>query len=110
MDTAAIKPEQFPKASVGNLGTVMPDGTSITVDSDGMIHSVSNMVAHRWNGTVLEVTSTSGTSSADLRGEKGERGERGEQGPPGYVLTEEDVEQISEQVYARYLLGDDVRY
>ncbi len=29
---------------------------------------------HRWNGTVLTITSASGTSSADLKGEKGESG------------------------------------
>lgn len=32
---------------------------------------------HQWNGTVLTVTSASGTSSADLKGEKGEKGEPG---------------------------------
>lgn len=37
-------------------------------------------VTHEWVGTVLRVTSASGTSSADLKGETGERGERGESG------------------------------
>jgi len=46
-------------------------------------------VTHQWNGTVLTVTSASGTSSADLKGEKGDtgaqgpRGEKGETGPQG---------------------------
>lgn len=31
-------------------------------------------VTHSWNGTVLSVTSASGTSSADLKGEKGDSG------------------------------------
>ena len=31
-------------------------------------------VTHAWNGTVLTVTSASGTSSADLKGEKGDAG------------------------------------
>jgi hypothetical protein len=32
---------------------------------------------HKWNGTVLTVTSASGTSSADLKGDKGDPGESG---------------------------------
>jgi hypothetical protein len=43
-------------------------------------------VTHKWEGTVLEVTSASGTSSADLKGEQGEKGDKGdtgEQGPKG---------------------------
>ena len=38
---------------------------------------------HSWNGTVLTVTSASGTSSADLKGEKGEPGVPGEKGDKG---------------------------
>lgn len=34
-------------------------------------------VTHRWNGTELEVTSASGTTSADLKGAKGDRGDSG---------------------------------
>lgn len=49
-------------------------------------------VTHNWNGTILEVTSASGTSSADLKGEtgaqgaqglRGEKGEKGETGAQG---------------------------
>jgi hypothetical protein len=40
-------------------------------------------VSHEWNGTVLTVTSASGTSSADLKGAKGEKGDTGEQGVRG---------------------------
>lgn len=32
---------------------------------------------HRWNGTVLTITSASGTSSADLKGEKGDKPQKG---------------------------------
>lgn len=42
-------------------------------------------ITHRWDGTVLTITSDSGTSSADLRGEKGDDGIRGPQGAPGVV-------------------------
>ena len=41
-------------------------------------------VTHEWDGTVLTVTSASGTSSADLRGPQGPSGEgAGVPGPPG---------------------------
>lgn len=38
---------------------------------------------HSWDGTVLTITSASGTSSQELKGEKGDRGERGFQGERG---------------------------
>ena len=38
---------------------------------------------HSWNGSVLTITSASGTSSADLKGEKGDKGDTGAQGPKG---------------------------
>ena len=38
---------------------------------------------HKWNGTVLTITSASGTSSADLKGEKGDTGAKGDDGDPG---------------------------
>lgn len=62
---------------------------------------------HEWNGTVLTITSASGTSSADLKGEKGDKGDPGEKGTPGqdgqpgadgkdYTLTESDKQEIAE--------------
>lgn len=38
---------------------------------------------HSWDGTVLTVTSASGTSSADLKGETGDKGGKGDKGEPG---------------------------
>ena len=38
---------------------------------------------HKWDGTVLIVTSASGTSEADLQGPKGDPGPQGERGPAG---------------------------
>ena len=38
---------------------------------------------HSWSGTVLTVTSASGTSSADLKGDKGEKGDKGDIGEKG---------------------------
>lgn len=51
--------------------------------SDGEDGKDGVSVTHSWNGTVLTVTSASGTSSADLKGEKGDTGAVGVQGPKG---------------------------
>lgn len=40
-------------------------------------------VTHQWDGSVLTITSASGTSSADLRGPQGPEGKQGPQGPEG---------------------------
>lgn len=40
-------------------------------------------IYHEWNGTVLTITSDSGTSSCDLKGDTGDMGIRGAQGEPG---------------------------
>lgn len=40
-------------------------------------------ITHEWNGTVLTITSDSGTSSCDLKGDKGDTGVRGVQGIAG---------------------------
>lgn len=61
---------------------------------------------HSWDGTVLTVTSASGTSSADLKGDKGETGEPGTPGAAGAdgytpvkgtdYFTEADKQEIAE--------------
>ena len=48
---------------------------------------MAGTITHSWNGTVLTVTSDSGTSSADLKGATGNTGTRGSQGPAGVVLN-----------------------
>jgi hypothetical protein len=45
-------------------------------------------ISHSWNGTVLTITSDSGTSSADL---KGDMGIRGPQGRTGLTLTNDGI-------------------
>ena len=40
-------------------------------------------VTHEWDGTVLRVTSASGTTEADLKGDKGDKGDPGEKGETG---------------------------
>lgn len=41
------------------------------------------VIAHKWNGTELSITTRSGTSSADLRGPAGATGATGATGPQG---------------------------
>ena len=53
------------------------------VEIDGTIGEDGVSATHSWNGTVLTITSASGTSSADLKGEKGDTGATGSQGPKG---------------------------
>ena len=66
------------------------DGTYYTSESirgekgePGKDGSDGVSVTHEWDGTVLKITSASGTSSANLKGEKGDNGEQGIQGPKG---------------------------
>lgn len=53
------------------------DGSNGKDGSDGV------SATHSWNGTVLTVTSASGTSSADLKGATGSPGKDGSNGQPG---------------------------
>ena len=46
---------------------------------------MSGTITHSWNGTILTITSDSGTSSADLKGTTGDTGPRGPRGLKGDV-------------------------
>lgn len=48
---------------------------------------MAGTITHSWNGTILTITSDSGTSSADLQGSKGDTGIRGPQGPAGVIVN-----------------------
>lgn len=50
---------------------------------------MAGTITHQWNGTVLTITSDSGTSSCDLKGAKGDDGPRGAQGAPGSSVAED---------------------
>lgn len=65
---------QGPKGDTGDTG---PQGATGPAGADG------TSCTHSWNGTVLSVTSASGTSSADLAGPQGPTGATGPQGPAG---------------------------
>ena len=75
-DTGATGP-QGPKGDTGDIG---PQGATGPAGADGD-DGVS--CTHSWNGTVLTVTSASGTSSADLVGPQGPTGATGATGPQG---------------------------
>ena len=51
-------------------------------------------VTHSWEGSVLTLTSASGTDSVDLKGEQGPQGDRGDTGNSGvYIGTDEPTEE-----------------
>ena len=54
-------------------------------------------IKHEWNGTVLTITSDSGTSSADLTPKRGDDGPRGPQGLPGECLHRHELLLTPEQ-------------
>lgn len=61
------------------------------------------MISHEWNGTVLTITSDSGTSSMDLKGDKGCRGP---QGPAGIII--DDLGNIDWNGYATEVYVQDL--
>lgn len=70
-------------------------------------------ISHSWDGTVLTITSDSGSSSADLRGEKGDMGVRGAQGVAGKDgtvsfndLTEEQKQSLQMTTHTSQLIND----
>lgn len=53
---------------------------------------MAGQIFHQWDGTVLTITSDSGTSSADLKGAKGDDGVRGPQGIAGSSASAPTIE------------------
>ena len=86
------------------LNTKVSEALAHAKDS-GQFNGAS--ATHKWNGTMLTITSASGTSSADLKGEKGDKGDDGANGKDGadYILTDDDKREIATQVS-----GDCVSY
>lgn len=58
---------------------------------------------HSWNGTILTITSDSGTSSADLKGSRGDLGPRGPQGPAGISVGEGGSVDLSGYATEKYV-------
>lgn len=75
---------------------------------------------HSWDGTILTVTSASGTSSVDLKGEPGADGQNGADGAPGSdgytpvkgtdYFTEEDKQEMVTLVLAALPSAEEVSY
>lgn len=72
--------EQGPKGNTGEKGAKGDKGDT---GATGPAGKDGTSVTHSWNGTVLSVTSASGTSSVDLKGAKGDKGDTGEKGADG---------------------------
>ena len=66
-----------PQGPAGPAGVDGADGAPGPAGADGV------SCTHEWNGTVLSITSASGTSSADLRGPAGADGKDGADGAVG---------------------------
>ena len=64
-------------------------------------------IYHKWDGSVLTITSDSGTSSSDLKGAKGDDGPRGAQGAPGSSVAE-DSQKLGGVAAAQYALKNGV--
>ena len=59
---------------------------------------MAGTITHEFNGTILTITSDSGTSSVDLKGGKGDTGPRGAQGPAGVIVNQDGT--IDTSAYA----------
>lgn len=64
-------------------------------------------IKHSWNGTVLTITSDSGTSSCDLKGRQGDDGIRGPQGPAG-IVVDADGQLIFEGIATEQYVDDKI--
>ena len=94
-DTGATGP-QGPKGDTGETGATGPQGPQGVQGERGLQGETGPAGAdgddgvsctHSWNGTVLSVTSASGTSSADLVGPQGPTGATGPAGADGTEFT-----------------------
>lgn len=70
---------------------------------------MAGTITHEWNGTILTITSDSGTSSADLQGSKGNTGQRGAQGPAGVIVKPDgtiDTSQYATETYVNQKIAE----
>lgn len=75
--------EQFIPSSIARTSNVSNLVNTALAEAKASGEFDGTSVSHEWNGTILTVTSASGSSSVDLKGEKGDPGANGEQGPKG---------------------------
>ena len=70
---------------------------------------MAGTITHEWNGTILTITSDSGTSSVDLKGGKGDTGPRGAQGPAGVIVNPDgtiDTSQYATETYVNQKIAE----
>ena len=88
LETEQYFEEMYPDI-ITQLLLRMDSVESVKADADaGKFNGVS--VTHEWNGTVLTLTSASGTTSVDLKGDKGDKGEQGDKGDKGETFVYSD--------------------
>lgn len=81
--SADLKGEKGEQGTQGIPGIDGLDGKNGNDGKDGTNGKDGISVTHSWDGTVLTVTSASGTTATDLKGEKGEQGIQGKSGVDG---------------------------
>ena len=70
---------------------------------------MAGTITHEFNGTILTITSDSGTSSCDLKGGKGDTGPRGAQGPAGVIVNPDgtiDMSQYATETYVNQKIAE----
>ena len=70
---------------------------------------MAGTITHEWTGTILTITSDSGTSSCDLKGGKGNTGPRGAQGPAGVIVKPDgtiDTSQYATETYVNQKIAE----
>ena len=70
---------------------------------------MAGQIFHEFNGTILTITSDSGTSSVDLKGGKGDTGPRGAQGPAGVIVNPDgtiDTSQYATETYVNQKIAE----
>ena len=93
--------EQGDPGIQGPAGAAGRDGADGKDGKDGIDGRDGVSATHSWNGTVLTITSASGTSSADLEGARGAAGKDGYTPVRGTdYWTEADKREIVEEVAA----------
>ena len=84
--TTSADIEKGAQGEKGDTGEQGPQGIQGETGATGAAGADGVSCTHSWSGTVLTVTSSSGTSSADLVGPQGATGETGPAGADGTVF------------------------
>lgn len=108
VDSAISQIELMP-GQPGKDGAPGKDGKDGEDGVDGKNGVDGISATHTWNGTVLTITSASGTSSANLQGQAGKDGKNGVDGED-YILTEADKSEIANIVIGLIPIAEEASY